>query len=144
MRLRRLRFREVKASVPGHTAGSAEPAGSCSQSPPGSWDPSSHPPRGAVPWIKWVNAERALPGTEHSKPQTFAFITIFSFSPPSVSACLMFSNDVIIWCGIYLSGRIYFNSFINDFSHEFIESLKGRRGGSNVSFIFLHFMAISR
>lgn len=56
----------------------------------------------------------------------------------------MFSNDVIIWCGIYLSGRIYFNSFINDFSHEFIESLKGQRGGSNVCFISLHFMAISR
>lgn len=56
----------------------------------------------------------------------------------------MFSNDVIIWCGIYLSGRIYFNSFINDFTHEFIESLKGRRGGSNVCFISPRFMAISR
>lgn len=55
----------------------------------------------------------------------------------------MFCNDVIIWYVIYLGGRIYFNSFINDFSHEFIESLKGRRGGLNVLSMSLPFIAIS-
>ena len=55
----------------------------------------------------------------------------------------MFSNDVIIQCVIYLGGRIHFHSFINDFSQEFIESLKGHKGSSGVSSVSLHFMAIS-
>lgn len=48
---------------------------------------------------------------------------------------------IIRWV-IYLGGRIYFNSFINDFSQELMESLKGGRDGVNVSSISLHFMAV--
>ena len=55
----------------------------------------------------------------------------------------MFSNDVIIPCVIYLDGIIHFHSFINDFSHEFIESSKGCRGSLSVPSVSLHFMAIS-
>jgi hypothetical protein len=55
----------------------------------------------------------------------------------------MLSNDVIKWWTIYLGRRIYFNSFINDFTQEFIESLKGQKGGFIVLLLFpCNFMAI--
>ena len=86
----KVRYRGITASIPGHTA-SAGPAGPrSSRVLLGRWEPSSRPLRGAATWVKWVDVERALHGSEQSKPQMFAFI-IFLFSPTSVSACVTFN-----------------------------------------------------
>ena len=47
------------------------------QALPGRWEPSSHPLRGAVTWIKCVHAGRASRGSEQSKPEMFASIIYF-------------------------------------------------------------------
>lgn len=117
----------------GHTGGAGLGLGSCS--------PGSRPHLPPV-WREGlcVPLEVVAGRTDHGKSCAWSptasarrwHSSLPLFTPPS-RAHLTFSNPVTVWCGIYLGGRIYFNSFTGDFSHDFIESLKGRRGGCTAS-----------